>query len=329
VIDCTDNLDKEAKELRTKGYTIITEPESLIVLPFKNVSGDKELDWLSMGLWDILSIKLGYVQGFKTLRIRDYITEARRIPGELALYGLDEALGLARAMSAKQVWTGEINKDAEGNIEVDMEGFNVKSGRQVFSKKLKSPLEKLPLMMNGMFEDILAELGAKLGGGALSKASSKYVSVIKAWEYNARGYEKLLLALLSGDREKRNGFLEESIGLHRTSVEEDPRYASGWCNLGWALLAKGDIPAAKEGFKKSLKIKRFFIEANMGMGYALWEEAKVGEAVLYMKNVMKQNPALDWTREDMKKTMQRLKHSGNIRKREYHMNMDGIRVVDP
>lgn len=329
LIDCTDSPGKEAKEPHAKGYTILTEPESLIVLPFKNASGDKELDWLSMGLWDVLSVKLGYVQGFKALGIRDYITEAGRSPGELALYGFDEAMGLARALSAGQVWTGEVKKDAEGNIEINMKGVHVKSGKEVFSKKLKSSLEKLPLMINGLLEAILAELEAELGKGVLSKMRSKYVGANKAWEYNARGYEKLLLASLSGDREKRDGLLEESTGLLRTSVEEGPRYASGWCNLGWALLAKGDVPAAKEAFKKSLKIKPFFIEANMGMGYALWEENNVGEAVLYMREAINQNPAVDWNREEMKRTVMGLKYRGGIRKSGNHMNMNGIRVVSP
>jgi TolB-like protein len=327
VIDCTDSPGEKQRKSYTRGYMILTPPESLIILPFKNASGQKELDWLSIGLWDIMSEKLGYVQGFRVVPIREYIKEARRPTGELVAYNHDRSMGLARDLSARQVWKGEFRKDAKGNIEIDLAGLNVKSGRELFHKKLTSSLGNLQFRIDGLIEEILSELDAGQKNNVVNKMKSKYVDTMKAWELNALGYEKQLLALLTGRGEKRDGLIEESIGLHQAAVEEAPKYAGGWSNLGWSLFEKGDIEGAKEAFKQSIKIKPFYIAANMGMGYALWEENNIADAVPFMKQAINQNPNIEWNRDDMKRTALRLNLTRNVRKKRHQMS--GIQIIGP
>jgi tetratricopeptide (TPR) repeat protein len=324
LIDCTDNPEEKRRESDSSGYLILTEPESVIILPLKNSTGQKELDWLSMGLWDVLSVKLGYVWSLRVMRIRDYIMKARRPPGELAGYGHEKAIELARGMSAKQVWAGKFREDAKGNIEIELVGYNVKSGTEVFREKFRSSLSTLPVRIDFMIKKILVELKVRQKKNVLSKMESKYVDTLKAWEYNALGYEKLLLALLTAEGEKLDRLIEESIELHLTSVSVTPNYASGWASLGWALLEQGNTEEAMEAFQRSIKIKPFFIEGNMGMGYAFWEEDNIGEAVPFMKAAMRQNPFIEWSREDMKKIALKLSASLNSRRRSH---MSGVQVI--
>ena len=324
LIDCTDNPDEKRRESDSSGYIILTAPESVIILPLKNSTGQKELDWLSMGLWDVLSVKLAYAQGLRVMRIRDYIMKARRPPGELAGYGHEKAIGIARGMAAQKVLAGEFRKDEKGNIEIEIVGWNVKSGTEIFREKLRSSLGALPTRIDIMIKEILVKLGARQRNYVLNKMKSKYVDTVKAWEFNALGYEKLLLALLTEKGEKRDGLIEESIELHLTSVGVTPSYASGWASLGWALLEQGNIEEAKEAFQRSIKIKPFFIEGNMGMGYAFWEEDNIAEAVPFMKAVMSQNPYIEWSREDMKKIASKLSSTMNSRRRSH---MSGVQVI--
>lgn len=327
ILDCKNASRAGVRKSDTKGYTILSAPKPVIILPFNNASGQKDLDWLSMGLWDIFAEKLGYAQGFRVIRIRDYITEAGRPPHELSSFDREKAIALARDLSAGQVWTGEFRKASSGNIDIDVKGFNTRSGSEIFEKKLTSTLVNLQFRIDTLIEDLLAELDARQKNNVVNKMRSRYVDNVKAWEHNAFGIEKLLLALLAGKEEKREGLIDESIELHRTSVKEAPGFASGWSGLGWALLEKGDIKGAKKAFNQSVKIKPFFIEGNMGMGYALWEENNVGEAVPFMKEAMNQNPDIEWNRDDMKRTAIRLNLIRNASKKKYHMG--GVQIIEP
>lgn len=276
---------------------------SLIILPLKNETGDNSLDWLSLGLQEAVTTDLWYVGKLKTLTISQYITTAGRAPRELSNYPDEAALLLGRRLSLDQIWTGSFKKDNSPEIFIELRGLDVRTGKEAFRKGITAALDGILTAGSALVMDILKTNGIAFSEEQRAMISAPRSKTVRAFEFNAKGYE-VQQRLPFKKRREWTIYFKEWTGYLKEAVKEDPGYAEAWNNLGWALHTSGDYEGALNAFKTALDIKPYLLDANMGMGFVMRNYRKdFPKAVDYMEKAVNLNRALEWTRRELTNTV--------------------------
>ena len=101
---CSNSRNAAAKRVET------LDDRTWIVVPFKNVSKDAEIDWLRDGSVDLLSRDLSQWQDVRTVddrRVADFLREMPTARGGQAL-SLNDGLGVARRAGAGRLVMGDL-----------------------------------------------------------------------------------------------------------------------------------------------------------------------------------------------------------------------------
>ncbi len=128
---------------------------SFLVVPFRNLTGSQELDWLREGSVNMLTFSLGQwgdlaIVGFE--RTLDLL-RARDAGGEVGV-GLELAREIAREAEAGTVLMGTISRQADSLV-IDAEAYDARSGRRVQRVRVADAAEADP---RSLFDALATEL---------------------------------------------------------------------------------------------------------------------------------------------------------------------------
>lgn len=88
-----------------------------------------------------------------------------------------------------------------------------------------------------------------------------------------------------------SGNVQEAKRLFMAIVIEHPEYAPAFSNLGYLILSsEGNIPQALELYKKALALDPDYVQGLMNMAGIMAVQKNYGEAIKYVKRVVKKNP---------------------------------------
>jgi TolB-like protein len=194
------------------------KPRSVAVLPFRNASGDKSLDYLGLALANQTSGTLEYV---RDLTVRPF--EMARKYG-----GTDTDVGQAgRDLRVSDVISGHFLKSG-AEIQLTIEMIEVDSSRMVWRQTVKVPAGSMLAMQALVAAKTLRGLVSLLGGLKDLAASAQQITDSVTQPRNEKAYTLFLHALalpsdLLPSKEAR-AMLEKSVAL-------DPGYAPAWAAL--------------------------------------------------------------------------------------------------
>jgi tetratricopeptide (TPR) repeat protein len=75
------------------------------------------------------------------------------------------------------------------------------------------------------------------------------------------------------------GRFQEAIECYAKVISLDPKYARGYCNLGWALAEVGLVDDAIKNFKKALELAPNHARSYSNLGQALTHKGEHKEAI--------------------------------------------------
>lgn len=223
---------------------------SIAVLPFANMSGDPQKEYLSDGIADEL---------LDELAAKPQLQVAART-SSFAFKNKNESIReIARALSVRSVLEGSVRESGQ-HLRISGELIDADSGHRLWSATFDRDLTDI-LMVE---EDI-----ARAIGGALTKQllppghPQPAVSRISADAYRA---------YLMGKRDlepRTTSGTEAAISLFQKTVSEAPQFADGFAALADAEVVLADklpgrndlIPAAQAALEQALKLDPHNIEA--------------------------------------------------------------------
>jgi eukaryotic-like serine/threonine-protein kinase len=185
---------------------------TIAVLPFQNLGGDKDLDFLSLALPDEISTTLSYAH---SLSIRPFTSASKYVGPSL---DLQQA---AREMRVKNLVTGHFMK-AGNEVQVTLQAVDTENDRVLWQAAVSSATADLVSMREQLTAKVQQGLVPALGAGAESVNAETRPRNEQAYDLYLRS-----LAIPHDTATNRAGIaaLEQAVGL-------DPSYAPAWAALG-------------------------------------------------------------------------------------------------
>jgi eukaryotic-like serine/threonine-protein kinase len=184
---------------------------TIAVLPFQNLGGDKDLDFLRLALPDEISTTLSYA---RFLSIRPFATASKYAGPTL---DLQQA---AREMHVKNIVTGHFMK-AGNELQVTLEAVDAENDRVLWQTAVSSPVADMVSAREQITAKIQQGLLPALGAGSQSSTETRPES--------EQAYDLYLRSLAMPHDAATN---KAAIANLEQSVALDAKYAPAWANLG-------------------------------------------------------------------------------------------------
>src|SRR5256714_1760141 len=193
---------------------------SIAVLPFDNLSGDKENAYLAEGIQDEILTRLSKVRGLKVIS-RNSTQDYKNKPENLR--------EIAKQLGVAHVLEGSVQKSA-GTVRVNVHLIKAVNNSPVWSDTIDRPLTDILSLESEVAVTVADQLRAKPTGEEAQAIAAKPTDDSQAYDAYLRG---LAYTLKSGGFEPANviparQYLKEAVRI-------DPKFA-----LGWSLLSSVD-----------------------------------------------------------------------------------------
>jgi TolB-like protein/Tfp pilus assembly protein PilF len=242
---------------RRDGKPAGAERKSIAVLPFVNMSGNKENEYFSDGMTEELINALANVDGLRV---------ASRTSA-FAFKGKDvEIRQLGEKLNVGAVIEGSVRRDGD-RLRITAQLINVADDYHVWSKTYERELKNVFEVEEELARSIAQALQAKL-------VQTEVVPLVKPTTTNLAAHDLYLKGRYFWDKRTQES-LTKAIGYFQQAIEQDPSYALAYVGLAdaTALLpeygstsAAEALPKAKQAALKALELDGMIAEAHEVLG---------------------------------------------------------------
>ena len=229
--------------------------DSILVLPFQNVMGDDEVEYLSEGITERIINSLAKVT---TLRVIPRSTAFR-----YKQIGLDP-VQVGRELGVRVVLTGRLTERA-GRLVIGTELIDCMEGVQIWGEKYDRISSGMPALETEMAQEIASRLSIRL-------SPDEQTDLARRATDNVEAYKLVLKGIYYANRWTPEG-IRKGIGFLREAIETDPAYPNAYVGLGYIylLLAFFGISAPRDAFPKvkSSALKTLELEQNNASAHLL------------------------------------------------------------
>jgi eukaryotic-like serine/threonine-protein kinase len=208
-------------------------PIPIAVLPFQNLSGNADADFLRMALPDEVATTLTSMRG---LSIRPFATTAKYAKSDIDLQQAAKELRVGRVV------TGHYQKIGK-ELQLTLEAVDVGDDRVLWTKTLNVPSEDLVAMRDQVTSSVLSGMIPALGVVSVNEDSGTRPKNEEAYDLYLRS---VAIAHDGAQNTEAMRMLERSVGL-------DSTFAPAWSALGIRYYydeeyGHGDDPASTRSY---------------------------------------------------------------------------------
>jgi TolB-like protein len=258
--------------------TPLPEKVRLVVLPFKNLSGDPQQDYFSAGLTDEMITRLGSL-------------DPRRL-GVIAAASSNAQSGkplkdIGRALDVQYALEGSVRR--EGNrVRIDVHLIQLSDQTDLWADSYSRDLTDILLVQDEVGAAVASQIRT-----ALASAPEMSSPRLARRSVNPEAYD----AYLSGRFYWTNrGDLHKSIAAYQQAIQKDPQYALAYAGLAGSYALLGQVPYDD---MSPLEAKP---KARAAAEHALQLDPLLGEAHAVLANVAF---SYDWNFEVAEQEFQR------------------------
>jgi len=237
---------------------------SIAVLPFTDMSPEKDQDYFGEGIAEELINALAHIQGLRVV--------ART--SAFALKGMNlDIREIGRKLDVKAVLEGSVRK-AGNRLRVTAQLINVEDGFHLWSERYDRELADIFAIQDEISEAIVDSLKVTLGVGektALRKRSTN----------DPEAYSLYLKGLYFYARPSPESY-EKALNCYRAAIDKDPNFALAYAGMANVFGGLGVLnlappaemwPKAKAALQKALSLDEDLAEAHaVAAALAFWYE---------------------------------------------------------
>lgn len=229
---------------------------SIAVLPFVNMSGDRENDYFSDGMTEELLNELAQVPGLRVAaRTSSFAFKGKNLPVE----EIGERLGVSTVLE------GSVRKSG-GRIRITAQLINAETGYHLWSDEYDRELQDVFAVQGEISRTITSALESRFtakieGAGVASRPNSRQPTE------NLVAYEKYLRGKHLVENATADSEVTSAIALLRDATTMDPRFALAFASLSDAYQS---IPATPESTRQARAAAERALELDpqLAEGYA-------------------------------------------------------------
>jgi TolB-like protein/Flp pilus assembly protein TadD len=242
--------------------TAATERGALAVMPFDNISPDKETDYFSDGLTEELIARLALVSEIELVsrwaskQLKDRKHDVRAVGSELG---------------ARYIVGGSVRR-FQDSVRITVELVDVGTNRQIWGNTYKGKLDDIFDIQEQVAQQIAEALKLKLSFAEKVLLTKRQTLNAQAYDLYLRGQDYLYRLT------KRS--LEYAIQLFERAIELDPRYAAAYAACSSAYGQMYQYFSRDDKYRnraQELSFKALMYDSNlpeaytaMGLSYFVW-----------------------------------------------------------
>ena len=252
--------------------TALPEKPSIAVLPFDNLSGDPDQDYLADGITENIITALSKIPEMFVIA-RNSVFTYKDKPIKIQQVGQD--------LGVRFVLEGSIRK-ADNRVRVTGQLIDAATEHHLWAEQYDRDLEDLFAVQDEITMHIASALQVELTDGEQAQVRHRSTNNLQAWAYAVKGYS-LYERITKDDNAKARKLLEKAIEL-------DPDYAWAWTILGYVYFIDtryGWHGPREESYKKAVECAQKAIEIDKSipdvhalMGDLLVWQKKHDEAIV-------------------------------------------------
>ena len=233
---------------------------SIAVMPFANMSGDKEQEYFSDGLAEEIINALAHVPGLKvTARTSAFSFKGKDV----------KVAQIARELGVENILEGSVRKGGN-RLRITAQLISAADGFHLWSERYDRELNDIFAIQDEIALAVVDALKVKLLGENLAE-------VLKRYTNNTEAYEAYLKGRFFWSKFTLRGF-HKSIDYFNEAIAIDPKYALAFGGIAdaYMMLSEfGGLPAreamryGKDAAQKALSLDEKLPEAHCALGFVL------------------------------------------------------------
>jgi len=256
-----------AEELPPKGPS---EKPSIVVLPFANMSGDPEQEYISDGITEDIITDLSQVSAiFVVARSTAFTFKGRAVK-------IDQ---LARRLKVGYVLEGSVRK-AGSRIRITAQLADGATGGHLWAERFDRDFADIFALQDDISKNVVAALRLKLLPEELKAITTRSTSNAQAYNIYLQARAKLSVSWATKE------YLRSARELFAKAVEIDPGYARAYAGIADCdafLWVNGDLDVSYERMltnsSRALELAPNLAEAHASRGVALYVAGHPEEAI--------------------------------------------------
>jgi len=232
---------------------------SVAVLPFQNVGGDPETEYLSDGITESI---IGSLSQLSQLRVMARSTVFRYKDKDVDPQQVGRDLGVQAVLLGRLIQQGD-------SLTVRAELVNVSDGSELWGHQYSRKLSDLFAVQEEIAREISEKLSLRLSGAERQQLARRPTGNLKAFQYYMQGRTYT-------SRRTREDLLT-AIRYCEKAIEEDPNYALAYAGIADVYVALGvrgyvaPVEARRKSeaaARKALALDENLAEAHAQVGYS-------------------------------------------------------------
>lgn len=229
--------------------------ESLAVLPFENLSGDPNQDYLASGIHEALITDLAQLSGVRKVIARSSVTRFEKNAPPLAQ--------IAKDLNVDAIITGSVIRSGD-RVQVTAHLINAATEEQLWANRYEREMKDALALEDDIVRSITTSIRLKL-------TPSEKAQLATARAIDPEAYEAYLKGRFQQLKQTREDF-DTAERYYRFALEKDPNYALAYAGLGSLYMARSDVgfqapaetfPIAIELLKKAVALDDTSSEAHV------------------------------------------------------------------
>jgi adenylate cyclase len=180
----------------------LPEKPSIAVLPFDNLSGDPDQEFIADGMTENIITTLSYIpEIFVIARNSTFTYKGKAV----------KAQEVAEALGVRYILEGSVQM-AGDRVRIIAQLIDAASGRHLWADRYDRDLKDLFALQDEITLKIVSALQVKLSVGVQTRLARKTMPNIEAWSYGVRGYSHMMQHT-NADNAKARELFERATGL--------------------------------------------------------------------------------------------------------------------
>src|SRR5262245_37308405 len=255
------------------------ETPVIAVLPFKNLSDEKESEYFSDGLTDELIRNLSIIEG---LEVRSRTSSFAFKDKQYNLREVGEKLNVNYALDGNVLRSG-------GNLRINVQLVRVSDDKPLWTGKFDREMKDIFKIQDEISFGIVNELRVNLGRGR-----RRYETSVEAYDLYLRAGGPSRIPDRSGPQ------MPQRISLYEQAIAKDPSFAPAYAMLAslYAFLsaqfelddADDSVVKSQNAAEKAIKLDPLLSEAHIALGWARAREGHWIQAENSFREAIRLNP---------------------------------------